>query len=86
MPVGQVQLKPLGFGDRRHRWLQPPFSLAHGVDTAGGGGGGSKGRSTAKEGQGEASAGRRLLTWGPPAVEDMDVHKVLQILLQGLPV
>ena len=38
MPVGQVQLKPLGFGDRRHRWLQPPFSVAHGVDTGWGGG------------------------------------------------
>ena len=34
IPVGQVQLKPLGFGDLRHRWLQPPFSTAHGVVTA----------------------------------------------------
>lgn len=30
--------------------------------------------------------GQGLLTWGSPAVEDMDVHEVLQILLQGLPV
>lgn len=30
--------------------------------------------------------GQGLLTWGPPAVEDMNVHEVLQILLQGLPV
>lgn len=34
----------------------------------------------------EASSGQGLLTWGPPAVEDMDVHEVFQILLQGLPV
>lgn len=40
----------------------------------------------AKEDQGKAGAGRGPLTWGPPAVEDMDVHKVLQVLLQGLSV
>lgn len=86
MPVGQVQLKPLGFGDRRHKWLQPPFSIAHGVVTGKGGGEGSIMRTTAQGGQEEAGGGQGLLTWGPPAVEDMDVHEVLQILLQGLPV
>ena len=30
--------------------------------------------------------GQGLVTWGPPAVEDVDVHQVLQVLLQGLPV
>lgn len=44
------------------------------------------GRSMAKESRGEATAVQGLLTWGPPAVEDVDVHKVLQVLLQGLPV
>lgn len=86
MPVGQVQLKPLGFGDRRHKWLQPPFSIAHGVVTGKGGGEGSIMRTTAQGGQEEAGGGPGLLTWGPPAVEDVDVHEVLQILLQGLPV
>lgn len=30
--------------------------------------------------------GQGLVTWGPPAVEDVDIHQVLQVLLQGLPV
>ena len=44
-------------------------------------------RKTVAEGsQGEARVGQGLVTWGPPAVEDVDVHQVLQVLLQGLPV
>lgn len=34
MPVGQAQLEALGAGARRHRWLQPPLSSAHGLRTA----------------------------------------------------
>lgn len=86
MPVGQVQLKPLGLGDRRHKWLQPPFSTAHGVDTGEGAGEGSTVGTKAEGGWEEACVGPGLLTGGPPAVEDVDVHEVLQILLQGLPV
>lgn len=43
-------------------------------------------RTVAEGSQGEASVGQGLVTWGPPAVEDVDVHQVLQVLLQGLPV
>lgn len=43
-------------------------------------------RTKAQKGQGEPGMGQGMLTWGPPAVEDVDVHEVLQILLQGLPV
>jgi hypothetical protein len=36
--------------------------------------------------EGEASSCCWLLTWRPLAVEDMNVHEVLQVLLQSLPV
>lgn len=44
------------------------------------------GRTIAEGSRGEASVGQGLLTWGSPAVEDVDVHEVFQVLLQGLPV